>query len=332
MLAHNMLARETGPAGRVRECRCITRSSYSVSNVWSIRRLGLTARLAATPDQSSTLTFDKGIPGIQLNNPYMYEGTNMASGTPKTANKTVCEKWWIPDEISPNDSLKIWRYMDLSKYLSLLHQRGLWLARADTFEDPYEGLINDPTIDALRHITPHSPRSFEETMNFALRVEEDRLSTFVNCWHWNKKESAAMWKLYSNNDYCIAVVSDISRLLPLLPDYVAFTFVNYIDWDHDCFAASNNSKAPYFHKRNEFSHENEVRIIYMEPLHQQKGGPETSEKEKGILLQVDLGSLVKEVVLAPQTPTWVTDTIKETTRMYGHKFSINVSSLLDSPR
>ena len=141
-----------------------------------------------------------------------------------------------------------------------------------------------------------------------------------------------MWKLYSSNDYCIAVVSDILSLLPMLPEYVAFTFVKYIDWDRDLFEVPNHSQAPFFHKRKEFSHENEVRIIYMQPLHQQKGGPETPQEDKGILLPVDLSDLVKEVVLARQIPAWVTDMIKETTRKYGQNFPISVSRLLDSPR
>ena len=256
----------------------------------------------------------------------------MTTDAPNSHYKAVCEKWWFPEGLSQNDSLKIWRYMDISKYLSLLHQQGLWLARADTFEDPYEGLYNDPTIDALRHITPQSPRSLDEAQRFSLKVEEDRLSTFVSCWHWSKNESAAMWKLRSNNDYCIAVVSDISSLIRLLPGHVAFTFVNYIDWESDVFVGPNHSQSPYFHKRNEFSHENEVRVIYMQPLHQQKGGPDASPNDKGIVLPMDLSRLVKKVVLAPQTPAWVTDMVKETTEKYGHNFPISVSRLLDSPR
>lgn len=222
--------------------------------------------------------------------------------------------------------------MDLAKYLSFLHQKSLRLARADTFEDPYEGLFNDPTIEAITHITPHAPRPLDDAQNFTRRVEEDRLSTYVNCWHWNDKESAAMWKLYSNNDYCIAIVSDLRTLLPLLPKHVAFTFVNYIDWDKECFIEPHMSQAPYFHKRQEFAHANEVRIIYMQPLHEQRGGPKLGQQEKGFLLPVDISIIVKEVVLAPQTPDWMSAMIKETTQRYGYNFPITTSQLLTSPR
>jgi len=33
----------------------------------------------------------------------------------------------------------LWKYMDLSKFLSLLSQKSLWLARADTFKEQHEG-------------------------------------------------------------------------------------------------------------------------------------------------------------------------------------------------
>ena len=33
----------------------------------------------------------------------------------------------------------LWRYMDLAKFVSMLEQNTLWLARADTFKDRHEG-------------------------------------------------------------------------------------------------------------------------------------------------------------------------------------------------
>lgn len=247
-------------------------------------------------------------------------------------DNTECEKWWAPEGLAKQSLFRIWRYMDLAKYISFLHTRSIRLTRADKFQDPYEGLFNDCTIEAMRNITPNLPQSLDKTRDFTRRLEEDKQSTFINCWHWNDKESAAMWKLYSNNDYCISIVSDGFELVRQLPGYVAFTFVKYIDWDRDCFEAPGMSQAPYFHKRKEFAHENEVRVIYMQPLHEQRGGPKLDRKEEGLLIPVNIGTLVKEVVLAPQTPGWVSEMITETTRKFDCEVPIRTSSLLDTPR
>jgi hypothetical protein len=37
-------------------------------------------------------------------------------------------------------------------------------------------------------------------------------SYFVNCWHMNEHESAAMWRLYSQADEAICVQSTFARL------------------------------------------------------------------------------------------------------------------------
>jgi hypothetical protein len=40
---------------------------------------------------------------------------------------------------SPADSARLWRYMDLSKLIDLLHRKSLFFARADKLGDPWEG-------------------------------------------------------------------------------------------------------------------------------------------------------------------------------------------------
>lgn len=248
------------------------------------------------------------------------------------SSDTECEKWWVPENFDNQTSFKIWRYMDLAKYISFLHTSSIRLTRADKFEDPYEGLFNDCTIDVMRGLTKNFPQSLKKMREFACQLEDDKKQTFINCWHWNDKESAAMWKLYSSNDYCISIVSDGFELVRQLPVYVAFTFVRYIDWDRDCFEAPGMSQAPYFHKRKEFAHENEVRVIYMQPLHEQRGGPKLDRKEEGLLIPIKIRPLVKEVVLAPQTPGWVAEMVTETTRKFDYEVPIRTSSLLDTPR
>ena len=44
-----------------------------------------------------------------------------------------------PDEL-------LWRYVDLSKYLSVLSGRALWFSRADLLGDPFEGSMSRANV------------------------------------------------------------------------------------------------------------------------------------------------------------------------------------------
>ena len=41
--------------------------------------------------------------------------------------------------VSPQDSALLWRYMDLSKFIDILHRKSLFFARSDRLSDPWEG-------------------------------------------------------------------------------------------------------------------------------------------------------------------------------------------------
>ena len=41
----------------------------------------------------------------------------------------------------PSSDAILWRYMDFTKYVSLLEKRALFFARADKLEDPFEGYL-----------------------------------------------------------------------------------------------------------------------------------------------------------------------------------------------
>ena len=45
----------------------------------------------------------------------------------------------------PRPSAKLWRYMDLAKFLSLLDESSLYFTRIDHFNDPYEGALGVAT-------------------------------------------------------------------------------------------------------------------------------------------------------------------------------------------
>jgi hypothetical protein len=138
------------------------------------------------------------------------------------------------------EDASIWRYMDLSKFVSRLDRTSLFFARADLlgdkFEDCYDrsDLFNEGRMRKQLRLT--CPRMSEEELAFHFSQPcrppateaQDHLrrldsqvrarSGYVSCWHRNDYESVAMWKVYLKSDEGIAVRSTAGRLTRSLRD------------------------------------------------------------------------------------------------------------------
>jgi hypothetical protein len=210
--------------------------------------------------------------------------------------------------IQPSDgSAKIWRYLDFTKYISLLQSRRLYFARSDKFEDPFEG--SWPQSDVRkRHaesLASDTPGFRPEMMSYF--IESLRQYVAINCWHMNEHESAAMWNLYLKSNEGIAVQSTYDRLRNSIidPQPVHLGVVGYIDYGVDQIG-TNNVASAFMHKRMSFAHECEVRaMIVRDPI--TKDQPRAQPFPQGIEIKVDLEHLIERVYIAPTAPGWFTD-------------------------
>ena len=113
-------------------------------------------------------------------------------------------------------SSKVWRYFSFPRFVWLLQQRKLWLARVDTLEDPWESaLAGDQLIHTIRrHPLPKFPipDGRESAIGRARRITELwRQTTFVNCWCGSDHESHALWRIFCGKEG-IAVQTTFERL------------------------------------------------------------------------------------------------------------------------
>lgn len=155
----------------------------------------------------------------------------------------------------PPDHVTVWRYMDLSKFLALLYDQALWLARADCLGDPLEGSLPAPEF-AIQQAMKEESEGFSDARR--LMVE----SVYASCWHINEHESAAMWKLYAQSSDAIAIKSNVGLLKATLPDWVSFSIIKYLDYDREAFDSDRwNFLEAFFHKRLSFQHEREFRAF-----------------------------------------------------------------------
>ena len=226
----------------------------------------------------------------------------------------------------PNENTKIWRYMDFTKFISLLDTSNLFFTRADLFEDTFEGSLPKKNVELLSHYTNHGERS--KTNKHWPRC------IAVSCWHENEHESAAMWKLYLKSREGVAIQSTYAKLKQSVidqKDIVRIGKVQYIDYETEMIKEEGLTK-PFFYKRKSFSHENEIRAIILEP-------PVTAPSDifdrgtirDGLQIKVDLSSLVQKVYLAPNAPPWFRDLVCSLIKKYEYNFEVVHSDLDKSP-
>jgi hypothetical protein len=111
------------------------------------------------------------------------------------------------------DSLKLWRYMNLAKLISLLERKAIWLARVDTFRDVHEGRFPDEmrtliekAYESFPDNDPSLVKSAEDFQDYLLR------NTFVSCWHKNIDENMVMWEIYGRDTDAIALQTTVGRI------------------------------------------------------------------------------------------------------------------------
>jgi len=256
------------------------------------------------------------------------------------------ESAFHPSISQPTDpNIKIWRYMPLTKLVSMLDSRALHFARADMLSDTFEGSGSRATalVNPLYGL-------YDEKQRKAL-LRFDRRCAAINCWHMNEHESAAMWALYSSEG--IAVQSTFARYTQALPKRIGEArarsiyvgTVKYIDYDRDHFAILNNSYTRFMHKRMSFAHERELRGIIMQVG--TDNGTEWDEEvdaEKlgirivkpgipvgGIRVAVDVNTLIEKIYVAPTMPAWSVRAVAAVVERFELSIPVQQSVLNEDP-
>jgi hypothetical protein len=152
-------------------------------------------------------------------------------------------------------------------------------------------------------------------------AEQDRLRTFVSCWHANSVESEALWRLYCPPPTVgVAIRTDVTALKQSLgndPD-IEIGRVQYVDF-RKSFAGIHDR---IFWKRKSLSHEAEVRAVI------QKFEPQNL---LGWSVAADLPKLMQAVVPSPFAPEWFTALLKATMDRFEVEAPIINSELLSEP-
>jgi len=246
--------------------------------------------------------------------------------------------------LSSDDSDFVWRYMDFTKFISLLESESLFFSRADKFQDPFEGAtpLNNIHLRELRlnsYLSLHPDNDREDYLrrmkiHFKNKAHL-RKRVAVNCWHQNNYESEAMWKLYVPSGEGIAIRTTIKNLKNSLANYdepMEISNVNYINYERDLIH-ENLTLAPFITKRKSFEHEREIRALIYRPGDDLNTHVEYSFStiDLGIFVPLNLNILIKDIYIAPTANEWFSDLIKRVIKRYSFNFKVSQSNLKKNP-
>lgn len=183
----------------------------------------------------------------------------------------------------PDIDGKIWQYMELAEFVSMLNRKALFFVKANKLRDPYEGIIpqfnnmirykddkeereqkqkqkqNFPNTHGINHVTD----TVAQTM--VQQFQMYRQLVLINPWHYNEYESAAMWNLYSHDNAGIAIQSTTRRLSESFrknnEDIIWIGQVQYLDFSKDWMNRWTNLFEAFLTKRKSFEYENEIRAV-----------------------------------------------------------------------
>ena len=222
--------------------------------------------------------------------------------------------------------------MDFSKYVDMLNTNTLYFTRADKLEDPYDCSWMQFFGEQYKQLSSANPQGREWTSKVNTF---ERLFVYLNCWHMNDVESAALWKLYSENKYeTIAIQTTFGKLKSEIENKWSRDGgprIAKVKYDREdagepignspegrLFSAL--SRANILYKRKSFKHEEELRaFIYQgfdreikevclrNEAHLDKL---MKERPEGIRIPIDPAKLIENVYVSPNATDLFVKSVK----------------------
>jgi len=224
----------------------------------------------------------------------------------------------------PNDNDKIWRYMDFTKFIDMLHYKALHFTRVDKLKDPYDTSI----ASYFAEKTGVSTLGLERIKSLEAGWRKQQ---FVNCWHVNASESAALWKMYMKSNEGIAIQTTVKKLVTTLEVSNKDVSFDLASVNYDPSKLRNNTitpngksvqvlnfKATLFTKRPCFSFENELRVFVHidEP------------KSTGFKWEdLDINSLIEFIYINSEAPHWVFLLVRDLAKSHNIEAKVRKSNI-----
>lgn len=244
--------------------------------------------------------------------------------------------------IYPESNYRIAKYLDLTKFASLLSLNSMFFCRLDKLEDHFEGSTSKSNFKRRQEIfrqqhlvsTKFKKLTDEEIEQKVKQLydsdEKFKALSCVCCWSKYKSESGALWKIYSDFQKGVMIKSNINKLVASFErttEKMSLSEIRYIDYDKD-YMPDGNKMYPIIHKHKAYTFEEELRIIHTVKFGQGLAYDWNNEKiNQGKYIRVDLNELIDEIVISPYAEDWYIELIRDMCDKFGLKKEIKKSEL-----
>jgi hypothetical protein len=244
-------------------------------------------------------------------------------------NKIVYKEYPLIGQVIKENAI-IWRYMDFTKFVSLLDRSALFFCRVDKMDDLFEGAHSLANMKIRKSTYSDTKIPLEKISS---TYESLRKYTAINCWYLNNHESAAMWKVALKSNEGIAIRSTYKCLKECFIDTKRDVFigkVKYADYKKDVI--SEDPLVSFLYKRKGFQHEKELRTLIQ---NRHENGFQVTFRpafQDGEYVKIALDTLVKEIYLAPSCPEWLLHLVTSVIKKYGLNKTVVQSKLDEKPK
>jgi hypothetical protein len=222
----------------------------------------------------------------------------------------------------------LWRYLDAAKLFDFFENSTLFFCRADHFSDKFEGAFT-PSLRAqisAAHARGEIDYDYEQ---FKRRMRE---SVYINCWHRNQDDSAAMWALYGKSECAVALTATVGQLADIVEGIaehkISIARVEYVKhWSDPKLDVSPDYTRIFAYKTKAYEYEKEVRVIIDRT--RDAAGPDL--RQPGIVVPIDADRLLRSIVISPDAPPWFENLVRQSARRYGIRAPVRRSKLATDP-
>lgn len=243
----------------------------------------------------------------------------------------------------PSSDYKIARYLDLTKFLSLIQTEKIFFNRLDLFEDQFEGTLPELSYDEyekwLRQVV-YSHSTFinltesdkekkikKDIKDYRKNKNDIRKNFYISCWNKFETESYALWKIYSNLNSGIAIVTTPKKIVQAFKNTredVQLSEIRYIDFKKDIINIGNIN-FPVIHKNRFYDYEKEIRLIHQTNL--LKTDPSDEKIDNGKYISIDINELIDEIIISPYAKDWFFNIVEDLLNKYNISKTLKFSDL-----
>lgn len=165
-----------------------------------------------------------------------------------------------------SEDQKVWRYLDFKKFEDLITTSKLHFSRIDQFEDNLEGVSPESCKAAINADSRFSDeQKVKHIALFEKRMNHNRQSGFVSCWHINNQINEEMWRNYGDTkkpEENIAIQTTIINLKRSFNQKIPEIIFEPIRYFEEPFFNQESYLFPSIFKQKQYDYEKEYRLSF----------------------------------------------------------------------